>query len=105
MEEIGIKKESHMIENSKLGARVIDELICVAPLLFEASEIAREKLSHSEFVHISKVTCKISAMLQFLLLQPIFTIHPDLIPEDIDTELAERWKSLKPTRDDPEEVN
>ena len=88
-----------MIQNVETARQAVELARQANKLLIDSLQFVRSNCSSEEYEAYKRGIAHVTGPLFFLVMEPIYSVHPSLAPPDAPAEFLERWRRQGATTD------
>ena len=81
-----------MIRNAETAREAVELARQANKLLIDSLELVRSNCSKEEYEAYKRGIAHVTGPLFFLVMEPVYRVHPSLAPADTPAEFLERWR-------------
>lgn len=81
-----------MIRNAETARQVVELARQANQLLIDSLEPVRSNCSNEEYEGYKRGIAHVTGPLFFLVMEPVYCLHPSLAPPDTPAEFLDRWR-------------
>jgi hypothetical protein len=81
-----------MIRNDETARQVVDLASQANKLLIDSLELVRSNCSNEEYEAYKRGIAYVTGPLFFLVMEPVYCLHPSLASPDTPAEFLDRWR-------------